>query len=126
VRLHVIFNDFEGIMPFSYWLTVAAAALLPLAAAAEQTQKQPDPADAQVTVPVTSYLSSFQQYRAATDDSQSPDTVWLQANQNVLANGDQAMSDTESGEMKGMPANQSASATEANMHVGHHAHHEGH
>jgi hypothetical protein len=107
-------------MPFSYWL--AAAALLPLTAIAGQTQ--PAPADAQAPVPVYGYQSSFQQYRAVAEETQSPDMLWGSANEALSGH---AMHDAQSGEMKGRPAKQDAASGKTSTQDSRHGHHgEGH
>ena len=65
-------------MSFQYWIAVAALAMLPLAASAQQQQW--DPADANATVPASGYLSAFKNYRPGAEEKASPDELWRAAN----------------------------------------------
>ena len=67
-------------MSFSYWLSVAAAAVLPLAAFAETNRTLPDPADAGVSVNTRLYVSAFKDYRPAANDQETPDKTWRASN----------------------------------------------
>jgi len=69
-------------MSFFHWPVVAALALLPLAALAQQAP-QTGPADPDAPVPASRYVSAFSDYRAASDEQGSPDETWRTANQAV-------------------------------------------
>jgi hypothetical protein len=59
-------------MSLSYWSRVAALALLPLAAMAQQG-KEASPADPDAPVLASEYISVFRNYRAAPDAQPTPD-----------------------------------------------------
>ncbi|HEX8886164.1 MAG TPA: hypothetical protein VF797_16885, partial [Noviherbaspirillum sp.] len=69
-------------MFLSHWSRVFALALLPLAAMAQQGQ-QASPADPDATVPDSTYISAFKEYRSATDAQATPDQTWRSANEAV-------------------------------------------
>ncbi len=71
-------------MTFSYWITVAAMAFMPLAATAQQSQ-QPSPTDANATVPPVGYVSAFDNYRTTPEEKSSPDQVWRTANEEITS-----------------------------------------
>jgi hypothetical protein len=75
--------DFEEIMSFAYWLTVAALASLPFAVVAQQKQNQSDPTNANAPVSGAAYESAFKNYQPAADQQQSPDKTWRAANEEV-------------------------------------------
>lgn len=74
-------------MSFSYWLTAAAVAFLPLAAPAQQTQQQLDPSDGASANAVPAYVSPFEGYIRVSADNTSPDKVWRTANDQVRTQG---------------------------------------
>lgn len=96
-------------MSFSYRLIAAVLASLPLTAAAQVKSHHTDPADANVTVPASTYDSAFKSYQAATDEKQSPDKAWRAANDEVRSLGGHA------GHIKGS----GNSTTPAAEHQGH-------
>jgi hypothetical protein len=112
VHSHACFIDFEEIMSFSPWVAVAALALLPLAATAQQTQQQLDPADANASVPASGYVSAFKNYRAAVDEKAPPDEVWRAANEEVQSDGE------HSGSMQGAGPGNASPAAKANTRQG--------
>lgn len=61
---------------------LAAAALLPAAAIAQQAL--PDPTDPNAATAAPAYVSAFSDYRAAADSSAAPDAVWRQANEQLV------------------------------------------
>jgi hypothetical protein len=71
-------------MFFPHWLTIAALALPPLAAIAQQA---PEPADANAWTPALGYVSAFENYRSATEEKASPDKGWRAANEEVQSEG---------------------------------------
>jgi hypothetical protein len=134
VHLHACSIDFEEIMSFSHWFTVAALALLPAmlppAASAQQPLQQPDPADANAPVPASGYVSAFKNYRAAADEKASPDKVWRAANEEVQSQGEHAghMKDpgpgnaspaTKADALEGQQGQQRQAAPQADPHAGH-------
>jgi hypothetical protein len=131
VHSHACSIDFEEIMPFSHWFTVAALALLPalpaFAATAQQPQQQPDPADANAPVPASGYVSALKNYRAAADEKASPDKVWRAANEEVQGEGEHSSHMKDSGPGNAPPATkadalegqQGHATPEADPHVGH-------
>lgn len=73
-------------MSFFHWSGVAALALLPLAAMAQQA-RQTGPADPNAPVPASRYVSAFRDYRAVGDEQGSPDQAWRTANEAVADQG---------------------------------------
>ena len=120
VPIHACSVDFEVTMSFSYWSKLAALALLPLTAIAQQVQ-QAGPTEASAPVPAQSYDSAFANYRAATDSQEAPDEVWRAANKEVESEeahtGHVAMPG-----MKADPAGQSPSSSQPGRHAGHGGH----
>lgn len=116
-------------MPFLPSLVVAAAALLPLSAAAQV--RPANPADANVPVPASSYTSAFRDYRSAAEDQPSPDKVWRIANEEVQNQGGHAShapsgaasapSGASGGNAKGAAGQQAPVPPRADPHAGHHA-----
>jgi hypothetical protein len=104
VYSHACCIDFEEIMSFSNCISVAALALLPLAATAQQTQQKPDPAAANASVPAPAYTSAFRNYRAAGDEPAAPDKLWRAANDAVQNR------DGHAGQMKDSGPGNAASA----------------
>lgn len=74
-------------MSFFTPIAIAALALLPFVAAAQQTREHIDPADAQASVPAAAYVSAFTNYLRATDEQAAPDQVWRRANEAVQGQG---------------------------------------
>lgn len=70
-------------MSFSYLLAAAAFISLPLDAAAQTTKLQPDPSQANASVPEASYSSAFERYQVAADEQGTPDKTWRAANNEV-------------------------------------------
>jgi len=94
---------------------LAALALLPLAALAQQG-RQANPGDADAPVPATAYVSAFANYRAAADEEATPDQVWRIANQEVA--------DAEAHSMQTPPpATDRPAPPRPDPHAGHGAHH---
>jgi hypothetical protein len=81
VHLRACFIDSEEIMAFAHWLTVAAMASLPFAVAAQQTQHETDPINADAPVSGAAYVSVFKDYQPAADEFPSPDKTWRTANE---------------------------------------------
>ena len=73
--------DFEDMMSLTHIFT-AAALTLPTAAIAQQAL--PHAADPNAATPAPAYVSAFSDYRAAADTSAAPDTVWRQANEQLI------------------------------------------
>lgn len=107
-------------MSFSYWPKVAALALLPAAAIAQQVQ-QAGPTDANAPVPASSYVSAFENYRTATDNQSSPDAVWRAANEEVGRSDPHAGHSATPG-MNAQPAALQSNATQPDPHAGHGGH----
>jgi hypothetical protein len=107
--------------PF-YWPGIAALALLPLAAIAQQG-KQAGPADPDAPVPASEYISAFRNYRPATDAQATPDQTWRTANEAVAGKDAHA----GHGPMPASPAEQAVRApaepAPAAPHAGHGGHH---
>jgi hypothetical protein len=122
VPSHACSIDFEVIMSFSSWFKVAALALLPLAAIAQQV-READPSDPNAPVPAPGYVSVFKAYRAAADGQTSPDEVWR------AANGEVAHRDPHAGHGAGMagmndtPAAAGPGASRPGSDAGHSSHH---
>jgi hypothetical protein len=104
VLSHARFIDFEEIMSFAHWLTVAAFASLPYAAVAQQNNHQPDPTDANTPVPAAPYESAFKNYQTAADEQESPDKTWRAANEEMAKLGG------HSGHIKGEASSASTEA----------------
>lgn len=102
-------------MSCSFLPGVAALALLPLAALAQQG-RQAHPADAGAAVPATTYHSAFTDYQAAAADEASPDQVWRMANQAVAPAAVQAAQTPP-------PGNRQPDPPRPDPHAGHGAHH---
>ena len=67
-------------MSTKQWLAVAALALLPIAASAQQEQARYNPSDANAPVKSAPYESAFNGFRAASDNQESADKVWRTPN----------------------------------------------
>jgi hypothetical protein len=67
-------------MTLKQWLAVGVLASLPFAATAQQAPQQPNPLDANATVPASTYESAFKNYQTAADEQASPDKAWRFAN----------------------------------------------
>jgi hypothetical protein len=80
--------DVEMMMPIKYWL--ASLAWLSVAAAAQQPAQSPNPADAHAAVPAPRYESTFQNYRPAPEEKDTPDVAWRSLNDTVQALGGHA------------------------------------
>ena len=107
-------------MSFTHWSKVAALALLPLAALAQQAP-QTGPADPDAPVPASRYVSAFSDYRAAADEQGSPDETWRAANQAVAGQDAHAAHGTS---QAGAPAAAPLAApAPADPHAGHGSHH---
>jgi hypothetical protein len=117
-------------MSFSQWLSIAILVLPSLAATAQPTQPPLSPAQANASVPPSSYVSAFKDYRTAADEKASPDTVWRAANEQVLGEGGHVM---PAGSLSGAPAPKADSASgrpaaqrplapQADPHAGHAGH----
>lgn len=103
-------------MSFSFWPGLAALALLPAAALAQQGQAA-DPADAGAPVPPIDHVSAFTNYQGTADSALAPDQVWRTANQEVGNADAQAMPMAPHGAHQPvMPS--------PNPHAGHGAHHQ--
>jgi hypothetical protein len=115
VLSHACPFDFEVIMSFPHWITVAAAAaFLPVAATAQQAQ--PNPTDPNASVAATTYVSAFKNYLTTPEETATPDQVWRTANEQV-AQGDPHAGH---GGMSGMTT--PAAAQQADPHAGHAGH----
>lgn len=89
-------------MSIKYWL--ACAVWLPVAAVAQTSVQVPAPGDAHVAVAAPQYESAFKDYRAATEEMETPDVAWRSLNDTARELGGHA------GHIKGsvnaaMPAN---------------------
>lgn len=103
-------------MSFSHWLSVAALALLPLAATAQQAQQaqqQLDPANANATVSASAYASAFTNYQAAAAEQAPPDKVWREANKEVQ------ITDGHAGDMQIPAAGSGSAKPKADAHQAH-------
>lgn len=107
-------------MSLSYWSGVAALALLPLAAMAQQGRPA-GPADPDAPVPAPTYLSVFTQYQPATEPRATPDQAWRTANEAVAGRDAHA----GHGPMPATPVGDAvpSSAAPADPHAGHGSHH---
>ena len=116
-------------MSFPYWITVAALAMLPLAASAQQQQW--DPADANATVPASGYVSAFKNYRPGADEKASPDELWRAANADLQAKDGPGIPVKDSGPENASPEARTAApqkttgqrvqvAPKTDPHAGHH------
>ncbi|NEX59990.1 hypothetical protein [Noviherbaspirillum galbum] len=75
------------------WLAAAALALSPLLAAAEQDPADAriaDPSAAQAAVPALGFQSSFKDYKGMAEDADTPDTVWIAANKEIVGQASHA------------------------------------
>lgn len=104
-------------MSFANWLTVAALAMLPFTAVAQQKLKEADPTDAKAAVPAPAYQSVFKNYKAAADEEASPDKTWRAANDEMAKLGGHA------GHIKDSPGASSAPAPAQAMPADHGKHH---
>lgn len=77
-------------MTLEQFLAIGVLASLPLAAIAQQAPQKADPLSANATVPASTYVSAFKDYRAATDESATPDKAWRAANDEVARLGGHA------------------------------------
>lgn len=90
-------------MPFAHWITVAALAMLPLAAVAQTANRQPEPTDPDTSVPAFIYQSAFREYRPMTDAKIPPDKTWRGANDDMQGLGGHAGHIKESGAVNPSP-----------------------
>lgn len=98
-------------MSFSTWPKVAALALLPLAAIAQQA---PDATDAKALAAPSTYVSAYANYRVSFDEKSTPDQVWRAANDAVREQDAHAVH-------AGMqPMEAVMPAPKADPHAGHH------
>jgi len=107
-------------MSIPHWLAVAAVAVLPLTACAQES-RQPGPTDANATVPPVGYVSAFDTYRAGPEEKTTPDQVWRGAYVAMPGTGPAAPGKPMS--MPGMVATPSEPKTDAvpsDPHAGHH------
>lgn len=72
-------------MSFKYCITLAALAMLPLAATAQSMPQQPAPSDAHAVVPATSYHFAFKNYSPPAGEKTTPNRHWHAANLDVQA-----------------------------------------
>jgi hypothetical protein len=128
VPSHACSIDFEAIMSFSYWITVAVVALMPLAASAQQSGHS-NPAEANVPIPTPGYVSAFEGYRTTPDEQVSPDKAWRAANEAVKSDDAHAghgsmpaMGAATSAPKAGASAGDApeASVPQSDPHAGHH------
>lgn len=105
-------------MSFLHWISVAAVAIAPLAASAQQAQ-QASPDDAHATVPATVYVSAFETYRPAPSGTATPDQVWRAANKQVAGEDMHGGAMTRPAADAAGPAPNSGDAP-ADPHAGHH------
>lgn len=71
-------------MTIKQWFAVGVLASLPFAGMAQQVPQQPNPLDANATVPASTYESAFKKYQpAAAEEEASPDKAWRAANDEV-------------------------------------------
>jgi hypothetical protein len=102
-------------MTLKQWLAVGVVASFPFAATAQLAPQQPDPLDANATVPASAYESAFKNYQAAAGEQKSPDKAWRAANDEMAKLGGHV------GHMKDEAAASSAPAQAAPMdHSKHH------
>jgi hypothetical protein len=125
VPTHACSIDFEVIMSFSRWPRLAALALLPMAAIAQQAQEL-RPTDPNAPVPALGYVSAFKTEQAAPEEQAAPDTLWRAANEEV-ANQDAQAGHGNAMAMPGksdaaVTANPSASRAGADAKHGSHHH----
>ena len=78
-------------MSFPNWIKIAALAMLPLAAAAQ------DPSDAKSAVPPSGYVSAFKNYHPAAIEKASPDELWRAANADLQARDGQGIPEKDAG-----------------------------
>ncbi|MDB5853398.1 MAG: hypothetical protein JWR22_1439 [Herminiimonas sp.] len=111
-------------MSFSNWVSVAALALLPLAATAQQPeQQQPDPSDGSASVPASTYVSAFKNYQAAASAEATPDKLWRAANEDVQTDtGHAGHAKASAQEVQRQPQ---ADVPKAAPHAGHSGHNMG-
>jgi hypothetical protein len=77
-------------MTVKQWLAVGVLASLPFAATAQQAPQQPNPLDANATVPASTYESAFKNYQSTADEQASPDKAWRSANDEMAKLGGHA------------------------------------
>lgn len=104
-------------MAFPFPFRVAALALLPAAALAQQL-RQPDPVDPGIAVPAPGYVSAFENVRSSSADQAAPDIVWRAAN-DALVKEDAHAGHGGGMTMPGMP-NEAATPHPAARHGSHH------
>lgn len=82
-------------MLLNHQLTLAVAALLPLAVNAQP--QAPDPANVDISVSIPAYESAFRNYQTSGDGQVAPDKIWRDANREVQAMGGHAGPDVSPG-----------------------------
>ena len=116
-------------MSFLHWITVAAVAILPLAATAQQQQL--DPSDANATVPASGYVSAFTNYQPGADEKTAPNKLWRAANADLQAKDGQGVHVKDAEPENASPAAKTdepqkitgqrvQGAPKADPHAGHH------
>ena len=102
-------------MKQSKWIAAALAALLSPAALAQTAPQQPDPLDANATVPAPAYVSAFAGYvpGAAAEGQPQPDKGWRAANDKV------AKSDAHAGHEPSPQTAKEAPPADHSKHSGH-------
>lgn len=70
-------------MSSNKWLALAAWALLPVAASAQQDHSSPSPSQPAVSSSTLGYQSAFADYRPFEEDTPTPDKVWRAANEEM-------------------------------------------
>jgi hypothetical protein len=119
VPAHARSNDFGVIMALPFPFRVAALALLPAAAIAQQVQ-QPDPGDPGIPVPAPAYVSAFDNDRSPSEDQAAPDTVWRAANEELAKRDAHA---GHGGMSSGMPNDMPPPASRPGPAASHGSHH---
>lgn len=102
-------------------LLLLAAASLPLAASAQAVASLPPATEAKAPVASLQYRSAFEDQAATPDPKQSPDKLWIEANQQVSGTAGHA----GHGSMSTAPAAQPQPKPAA-PHKGHKAEEKGH
>lgn len=112
-------------MSSNKWLALAAWALVPVAAIAQQDHSRYSSSQPAVSGSTPGFQSAFADYRPFGDDSSTPDKVWRAANEEMGVLGGHA------GHMKDAPESAAASAPERaavtrSGSMDHSKHHGGH
>lgn len=104
-------------MSNSFWPTLAALSLLPLAVSAQPKVLITDPGDARAPAPALSHQSPFKAYLPLAKHGESPDKIWIAANREVQGKSD--LPESPMGADKAMRESEAAAVDTASDHQKH-------